>query len=542
MKGKWISVYNFDFGSNLLPENYYIVSDNGIIKYYHDDLTEFSNKELFALLNNDKNVQSGSGQENVQIGYGEDVEYGFITNNTFLEFIKNIKTYNEFRNEKNKLIQFNYPISKWSYTMSTQPIDIFVRYFKDLFLIPNLYFTDKVLARNAINKIRYGKGYPFFIPEKVDSGLYKNYWINLEEIIIERFTQTMDGETRKFQFAVEALGKRVYCVNTHCFRPTNWGPTTASTKQRQECSLCDKRRKNNIVNTGFFIDFDYQFDKKEKVLLIAKAPIIYNVYNYCVNNRILKDTEDEPRGPPISVLPHADKNNPDAKEIPLHDNKGNLFYCPISRNIYPLVDSIYDVDHIDGNHFNNTLENIQILCKICHNVKGDIAGDKAAGKANKNDKDKDEKNADDALTTKINEEMKPFLSFAGQTKLSEQLYANYRAFCILHDIDEKIDVGDIDKINYFTPSESQMADFKQKKNKEKKLKETQKKEKDEEKEKKKEEEARKAVYLDPLIALAKSKSIKGYTQKYVKGLTLDELKVEHDLRFPPKKTKKPAKK
>lgn len=34
-----------------------------------------------------------------------------------------------------------------------------------------------------------------------------------------------------------------------------------------------------------------------------------------------------------------------------------------------------DVDHIDGDHFNNTPSNLQTLCANCHRLKSKIAGD-----------------------------------------------------------------------------------------------------------------------------------------------------------------------
>ena len=36
---------------------------------------------------------------------------------------------------------------------------------------------------------------------------------------------------------------------------------------------------------------------------------------------------------------------------------------------------IYDMDHKDGDHHNNTPENLITLCKVCHAYKGHISGD-----------------------------------------------------------------------------------------------------------------------------------------------------------------------
>ena len=36
---------------------------------------------------------------------------------------------------------------------------------------------------------------------------------------------------------------------------------------------------------------------------------------------------------------------------------------------------ITEIDHIDGDPSNNSIENLQELCKFCHSVKGQLAGD-----------------------------------------------------------------------------------------------------------------------------------------------------------------------
>ena len=36
---------------------------------------------------------------------------------------------------------------------------------------------------------------------------------------------------------------------------------------------------------------------------------------------------------------------------------------------------IYHMDHLDGNHHNNTLNNLKTFCAICHTRKGKESGD-----------------------------------------------------------------------------------------------------------------------------------------------------------------------
>jgi hypothetical protein len=51
------------------------------------------------------------------------------------------------------------------------------------------------------------------------------------------------------------------------------------------------------------------------------------------------------------------------------------FTCPVNWDLAQDWWRVTHLDHIDGNHFNNTIDNIQELCSICHSVKGQMQGD-----------------------------------------------------------------------------------------------------------------------------------------------------------------------
>jgi hypothetical protein len=55
------------------------------------------------------------------------------------------------------------------------------------------------------------------------------------------------------------------------------------------------------------------------------------------------------------------------------------FKCPVEPN-FKFPSSVLHGDHIDGNHENNTPENIQTLCAICHHLKGMHTGDFVSAK------------------------------------------------------------------------------------------------------------------------------------------------------------------
>jgi 5-methylcytosine-specific restriction endonuclease McrA len=60
------------------------------------------------------------------------------------------------------------------------------------------------------------------------------------------------------------------------------------------------------------------------------------------------------------------------------ENKDSIlgFKCPMDESRYDEFPSdIYDMDHKDGDHHNNTPENLITICKICHARKGKENGD-----------------------------------------------------------------------------------------------------------------------------------------------------------------------
>ena len=60
------------------------------------------------------------------------------------------------------------------------------------------------------------------------------------------------------------------------------------------------------------------------------------------------------------------------------ENKDGIlgFICPMDKERYnEFPCDIYHMDHLDGNHHNNNLNNLKTFCAICHTRKGKESGD-----------------------------------------------------------------------------------------------------------------------------------------------------------------------
>ena len=62
------------------------------------------------------------------------------------------------------------------------------------------------------------------------------------------------------------------------------------------------------------------------------------------------------------------------------------FSCPMDYEKAPHAIGITELDHIDGNRYNNTSDNIQELCNACHVHKGKLSGDLSKQNRYKNSK------------------------------------------------------------------------------------------------------------------------------------------------------------
>ena len=89
------------------------------------------------------------------------------------------------------------------------------------------------------------------------------------------------------------------------------------------------------------------------------------------------------------------------------ENKDGLlgFMCPMDQTRYSEFPSdCYQMDHRDGNHENNVVENIVTICSLCHARKGKEAGDFNGSKKSSRKLRKPEPPSSDLSSEKMIEE------------------------------------------------------------------------------------------------------------------------------------------
>tara|TARA_R110002020_G_scaffold365469_1_gene577665 strand:+ start:113 stop:538 length:426 start_codon:yes stop_codon:yes gene_type:complete len=64
------------------------------------------------------------------------------------------------------------------------------------------------------------------------------------------------------------------------------------------------------------------------------------------------------------------------KKIYCENHDGQLgFDCPVPKDGWIGFQNSLDLDHLDGNHYNNVPDNVKTFCKLCHGRKSLENGD-----------------------------------------------------------------------------------------------------------------------------------------------------------------------
>jgi len=252
------------------------------------------------------------------------------------------------------------------------------------FKITEKQIIDAFIEMLKLNNASIDKKILRFSESCFDKG--NNNVMRIEDIISEYIR---GGDNKLIQTAY-LFGKRVFCLNTYCYRFALDGSSSTTVKQRQECQKCTDARTGNTTNTdGYDIRINYSPNDDLYVVTMEQHDVVEILSRkYCVNNERMENGDILTQSvtyflPELKkvddfgdVIDTGERNvkiirNKDGKDVE------EFFYCPIDYKDYAnLPSDIFETDHINGNHFDNTPSNLQRLCKICHAYKTFLSQDK----------------------------------------------------------------------------------------------------------------------------------------------------------------------
>jgi hypothetical protein len=398
----WETIINFNHTKNGFGENYFIkTNEDGAKTYFKDDLTEFDDDEIKQLLDNEVPKKFSDDLAIQDDLYTQDggARTGFITNKGFSQAVSNLRENAALNTDT----AGNYIYDKydWSYTTSTKGVDIVVRYlfnfylpvgFKDIMFEydpiwapiytkkddPDISLRPPTKITNKMSSFSYDANINniidlyFKMPKKQSIIIADNENNRkiLKKILKDRFSTT--GKSKQ-TLTMYLLQKNVSCININCPRIAQQGPAPSSIKMRQECGICKKRVTDADKIKGISCSI-----KDTGECIFEEKDIEFVCPRYCSNSKYIIDTKTWTiLGNRPSPITYINKLDP-ADTGPLKDLFGNILFCPLGRDKYRILFSgIYEIDHINGNHWDNSVKNVHSLCKVCHEVKGRLSKDKA---------------------------------------------------------------------------------------------------------------------------------------------------------------------
>jgi len=217
----------------------------------------------------------------------------------------------------------------------------------------------------------------------------------LKEIAEQIIVDTKDFFVRK---ALYAELKAAFCINYFCITNAKFEDKKAPLKQRQECSQCKKHAVNpekTSRQSGWLFIFTEVLKGDIKIIEITsiKKYVINSYTNMCYNNYSkeywgeTKERLDEVKRQDVFINEENEElkdeyifkyTHPILRTLEpiLINNKKYL--CELRRPWNTYGNGLIELDHKDGKHNNNTVKNIQPLCRICHAIKTDQQQDKSS--------------------------------------------------------------------------------------------------------------------------------------------------------------------
>jgi hypothetical protein len=232
------------------------------------------------------------------------------------------------------------------------------------------------------------------------NNLYYSFSSSLPQKCREEIAEQIIVDTKEFfvRKALYAELKAAFCINYFCITNAKFEDKKAPLKQRQECSRC----KDHAVNpektgrqTGWLFNFTENLKGDIKVIDITAIPkyVINSYTNMCYNNYSkeywgeTKERLDEVKRRDVFINEENEELKDEYIFKYMHPTLRTLqpilinnkkYLCELRRPWNTYGNGLIELDHKDGKHNNNTVKNIQPLCRICHAIKTDQQQDKSS--------------------------------------------------------------------------------------------------------------------------------------------------------------------
>lgn len=289
------------------------------------------------------------------------------------------------------------------------------------FLVPIQFMSDDVkYIEYLINSIiKVGDTYYCF--KNTDIKRFVEFY---DKAVIIKKMQSLD-----IYFASKKA-RNAYCINYNCYRISTRDNIGA---QRQECNKCTKNKADKIVKplTADVDGLDIQLNKTKKTIdgkiydcieiSCGEIKVGSSYDKMCFNNynasywdkktvrsdgykRVDGDTlqpdfntnEQTMFKYKIRGLTETErKKEREGKTVLIRGlpagyvgdvklfNNEKRYLCEMTYPFQSYLPGTIELDHVSGNHKDNTIDNIMPLCRICHSLKTYLAGDKGTGKDDK---------------------------------------------------------------------------------------------------------------------------------------------------------------
>lgn len=154
--------------------------------------------------------------------------------------------------------------------------------------------------------------------------------------------------------------------NTSCLTCSKDFYKKPSEKVRKEKSYCSKQCYYSSLKSGVLIDCT----KCGKGIYRTKGSIERSLAkNFFCSSRCSVSFSNSKRIGKKHPLWRNSKYNYRQKAILHYGASCSNVRCPLTKAGVLLTEALYDVDHIDSNRENNSMENLQVLCVYCHAAK-----------------------------------------------------------------------------------------------------------------------------------------------------------------------------